>query len=365
MRVSKVQDRLFEVIASRTVDADAIQGNLQFLEGVGILAFGDQTSRILQPSFEAAGHVIELTDLCFEDDKSIGLEMPTTWYLNRGIHALSISMYFNFLNYKEMAKAGVLYSRNASAANAYGRIAAIEIYVESDLRAALSDLGSRYFGTPRTLTECMRVLEGWDVGQIPRLRHYLTYAEFIRLWCSVNFPRYKPDEWKMGKERSKRLFQERSTTNVREGIRYFWEHHLVQKPEKISPEDVEVDIVDARFQNFRQPRYVLIGEDVFADERADTGADLIFRSFSESQVIRCPRNMRTAKTDEHQHITARLLMERFPDATVIMYKNPTQTPTFTLTKLDEVKEGISREVAVIAAGLCQVHQILEGGDARR
>lgn len=274
-------------------------------------------------------------------------------------------MYFNFLNYKEMAKAGVLYTRNLSAANAYGRIAAIEIYIKSDLQAALAEIGSRYFGTPRTLTECMRVLEGWEVQQIPRLRHYVIYAEFIRLWCSVNFPRYKPDEWKMGKERSKRLFRQSGTTNVREGIRYFWEQYLAQKPEKISPEDIEVDIVDVRFQKCRQPRYVLLGEDIFADEYTDTGADLIFHSFSESKVIRCLRTMRTATTDEHQRETARLLMERFPCATVIMFKNPAHSPTFTLTKVDEVKEGISREVAVVAAGLRQVHQILEVGDARR
>ncbi len=53
MRIGKVEDRLFEVVSSRTVDVDAIQGNLQLLEDAGILAFGDQTSRILQPNFKA------------------------------------------------------------------------------------------------------------------------------------------------------------------------------------------------------------------------------------------------------------------------------------------------------------------------
>ena len=38
---------------------------------------------------------------------------------------------------------------------------------------------------------------------------------------------------------------------------------------------------------------------------------------------------------------------------------------YIVSLLDEVKEGINREVAIVAAGLRQVHQILERGNAGR
>jgi len=357
MRVAKIDEGMFEITASRVVDADQIHADLSFMERQGMLTFGDQTTRILHAELSDAGYDTQLTDLCFEDDASIGLQMPETWYLNRGLYAVSISMYFNFLNYKEMAKAGELYSKNADAAKDFGRIAAVEVYMEEDLKSALREHGSTYFGTPRTLTECMRVLEGWDIKQVPRLKRYITYADFVELWCSKNFPDFDESQWRMGKERSKALLREIGTTNVRQGIRHFWQYHLANRPERIAPEDIEVDIVDPTFHMTRQPRYVLLGEDIFAGEGMDTGAEMVFRSFSETKVVRYPRNF---FSNELQRKTATLVRKRFPTATVIMFKNPPTMPTFTLTKFDEVKEGVNREVAIVAQGLRHVHTLMGG-----
>lgn len=358
MRVIKIEEGLFEVTASRVVDADRIHHDLSFMEQAGMLTFGDQTTRVLSDLFEKRGFPVDQTDLCFDDDMSIGLEMPATWYLNRGLYAISISMYFNFLNYKEMAKAGILYTKNAEVVEEFGRIAAVEIYIENDLRTSLAAAKTRYFGTPRTLTECMRVLEGWDMNQIPRLKRYVTYADFIRLWCRINFPDYRDDEWGMGKQASKAAFEANGTTNVRQGIMYFWQNYLECRELRIAHEDIEIDILDPDFQSSREPRYVLLGEDIFAEESLNTGSEILFRSFSESMVLRYPRNM--ARNDK-QRKTAMLVRERFPNTTVIMLKNPDTMPAFTLTKFDEVKEGVSREVAVAASGLCHVHSILQGG----
>jgi hypothetical protein len=355
MQVVKLEDRIFEVTASRMVDADRIHEDLSFMEQAGMLTFGDQTTRILADEFRKREYDVELTDLCYEDDLSLGLQMPETWYLNRGLYAISISMYFNFLNYKEMAKDGQLYAKNAEVARDFGRIAAIEIYLEDDLQKQLRD--KRYFGTPRTLTECMRVLEGWDLDQIPRLKKYVTYANFIRLWCSINFPGYKDEEWGMGKQASRAAFESAGTTNVRQGIVFFWQNYLEKRTDKIAPEDIEVDILDPGFQTERQPQYVLLGEDIFAEPSLDTGFEMVFRSFSESKVIRFPRN---AKSNDMQYKTAALVRQRFPSATVIMFKNPPSMPAFTMTKFDEVKEGVSREVAVVANGIRHVHTMLGG-----
>ncbi len=361
MQTIKIEEGIFEVVASRVVDADQIHADLSFMEHEGMLTFGDQTTRILSDEFRRGGYAIELTDLCYEDDLSIGLQMPDTWYLNRGLYGVSISMYFNFLNYKEMVKDGELYTRNFTVARDFGRIAAIEIYIEKDLRSHLNTRGKRYFGTPRTLTECMRVLEGWDVQQIPRLKRYITYADFIRLWCSAHFPDYRQEEWGVGKEVSKMFLQAHGTTNVRQGIRYFWQHHLERRPDKIAPEDIEIDILDPTFQSERSPRYVLLGEDIFSDVSIDTGSEMVFRSFSETKIIRYPRNV---QSNEMQFKTAKLVRRRFPTATVIMFKNPPAMPTFTMTKFDEVKEGVSREVAVVANGLRYVHTMLGEENAK-
>lgn len=344
-------------MASRVVDADGIHEDLSFMERAGMVTFGDQTTRILADKFRELGYTVELTDLCFDDDLSLGLQMPETWYLNRGLYAISISMHFNFLNYKEMAKAGHLYTKNPEVARDFGRIAAVEVYMENELLTYLKKRKKRYFGTPRTLTECMRVLEGWDLNQIERLKKYVTYAEFIRLWCSINFPGFKQQEWGIGKQASKKIFDDTGTTNVREGIKYFWQHYLEPRSEKIAPEDVEIDILDPEFPVARQPRYVLLGEVIFAEQSLDTGFELVFRSFTESKIIRCPRN---AASNEMQLKTAKLVQQRFPQTTIIMFRNPPGMPTFTMTKFDEVKEGVSREVAVVANGISQVHKILGG-----
>jgi hypothetical protein len=355
MQVVKVEEGIFEVTASRMVDADRIHKDLSFMEQLGMLTFGDQTTRILADDFKRKGYRVELTDLCYEDDLSLGLQMPETWYLNRGIYSISISMYFNFLNYKEMAKVSQLYSRNAELTREFGHIAAIEVYLEDDLRKQLK--GKRYFGTPRTLTECMRVLEGWDLDQIPRLKKYVTYANFIQLWCSINFPGYKKEEWRTEKQVTRAIFRSFGTTNVRQGIIFFWQNYLEKRIDKILPEDIEVDVLDPSFQVARQPQYVLLGEDVFAEPSLDTGFEMEFRSFSESKIIRYPRNV---CPNDMPYKTALLVRKKFPSATVIMFKNPPLMPTFTMTKFDEVKEGVSREVAVVANGICQVHKILRG-----
>lgn len=348
---------IFEVVAPRIVDADRIHDDLSFLHRAGMLTFGDQTTRILFDEFQRLGYSVTLTDLCLEDDVSIGLQMPETWYLNCGLYAPSISMYFNFLNFKEMAKVGALYARNAEVVRDFGRIAAVEVYVQSELQQSLDTAGKRYFGTPRTLTECMRVLEGWDLERLPRLGRYVTYANYIRLWCSINFPGYKASEWGLGKEASRVALRQNGTTNVRQAVQFFWQNHLENRAQRVALEDIEIDILDSAFQQTRQPRYILIGQDIFAEESVDTGFDIVFRSFSESQIIRCPRAI---TPNDKQFKTAQLLRKRFPFTTVIMFKNPPSMPSFTMTKYDEVKEGVSREVAVVASALRQVHTMLKG-----
>ncbi len=330
----------------KDVDVDKIQRNLIFLADAGVCTFGNLNTDILLPVLENEGYLIEKNDLCLEDDLTLGLQMPDTWYLNRGVGAISISMYYNFLNYKEMAKNGVLFVKNKSAFDQFGRIGIIEVYMQDKLEEFLLINGIDYFGVPKTLTECMRVLEGWDIKRVPRLRGYVPYSEFIKLWCKREYPDFKESEWGLGEKKSKLLLKGVGTTNVRDSIKFFWQNYLQKKKEKISFGDIEIDVLSRRFYENRQPDFVLIGEDIFSEN--ETLNHIHFKEFSSGKIITANHS---SEKNEKDINTAILAEKLFPKAKVIIFRNTAPLPNFTMCKLDEIKSGVSREVGIIAETL--------------
>ena len=102
MRIEKVKEKIIKVTVDQNdYNLDEYYNNLIFLESKNILAFGDTNYRIFEKFFTQRGYDPKPLDLCLDDDRSIGLEMPKTWYLNKGKHALSISTYYNYLNWQE------------------------------------------------------------------------------------------------------------------------------------------------------------------------------------------------------------------------------------------------------------------------
>ena len=295
------------------------------------------------PLLKKQNLTIESSDLCLEDDLTLGLQMPDTWYLNRGVGAISISMYYNFLYFKEMAKQGVLFTKNQEAFSQYGRIGIIEIYSQNKLEEFMLANGINYFGTPRTLTECMRVLEGWDIERIPRLRSYVPYSEFIRIWCKDFYPGFRKSEWGLGQRMSNLILEGTGTTNVRESIKFFWQNYLLKRPQKISAGDVEIDILSRKFYENRQPDYILVGEDIFTEEASKS--IITFREFSTNRIISASHSK---EKNEKDMATALLAQQLFPGAKIIIFRNNKPLPNFTMCKLDEIKKGINREVGVIA-----------------
>lgn len=348
-QLTPIEDGLFVVNAERTVEIDLLQRRLLDLADSGVMTFGSANMEILKPELYDAGYSIEGTPLCLDDDISIGLQMPDTWYLNKGTNALSISMYYNFLTFKEQAKVGVLFSKNKPASDRFGRIGAIEVYMREPLELFLLSNGINYFGTPKTLTECMRVLEGWDTSRVKRLKSYLSYSDFIQLWSESNFPNYRASEWRLGRQISEEIFANTGTTNVREGVRFFWQNYLLQRDKKISAGDVEIDVLGRLFYEKRQPQFVLLGEDVFSE--SETGEVITFRHFSEDKTTSVCRRVEKNEKDLE---TARLAKKMFPDSAVAVIRNPADMPAFTMCKLDEIKQGVSREVAVVAEALTQL-----------
>jgi len=348
MKFEKLDEKLFKVTADEAISRIEAKEDIKYLVDRKLATFGDLNTRILVEKFKQEGYEVELMDLCLEDDISIGLPMPDVSYLNVGEHSLSIPMYYNFLTFKEMAKKGALFSTNSEVAERYGRVGLIEVYFQDKLQDFLTNRNINYFGTPKTLTECMRVLEGWDTNRVPRLKSYVEFANFIHLWSKTNFPGYIADEWLLGEQESKELLNKRGTTNVREAVKFFWSNYLFKKKPLVDTADVEIDVIGREFYRDREPDFILVGEDVFSKEVGEGKGKVVFRSFSTQEELVFSR-----ESDKNQKNlkTAMLVRETFPNTTIIMYENPVGLPNFSMAKLDEVKEGLSEEVAIAAKGL--------------
>ncbi|MDA8611353.1 hypothetical protein N9L18_00615 [Candidatus Pacebacteria bacterium] len=348
-RFREHSDRVLVAHTPVHADIDTVHRNMIALSDGGISTFGNLNTEILRNHLEQQGRVLERTDLCLPDDVSIGLQMPDTSYLNRGTNAISIAMYYNFITFKEMSKEGRLFTKDKEVFDELGRIGVIEVYLQKNLERDLLTHGLNYFGTPKTLTECMRVLEGWDLGVTPRLKSYCAYADFIQEWCKNNYPHYKSSEFRLGREISEDIFKHTGTNHVRECIKFFWQNFLLKKPKKISPGDVEIDILGKTFNDIRRPDFVLVGQDFLTEE--DSESKITFRGFQSGKVITV--NHRKSENDKSLK-TAELISEAFPASQVVVFKNPDSLPSFSMCKLDEIKSGVSREVALVADVLCEL-----------
>ena len=278
MKIEKISEKLIKVIVDQDdYNLNDYYDNLIFLESKNILTFGDTNYRVFEKYFSEQGYKPEPLDLCLYDDKSIGLEMPKVWYLNKGKHALSIATYYNYLNWHGVIENKNLLTFNKNIAEDYGRISCVEIYLEDELKSFLDSHQIQYFGTPRTLTECFRYLEGWNLKKYPRLKGYAVFSKFIELWSRINFPNFNSQEWYLGKEKSNKINHAEKVTNVREAIQYFWQNYLLKKHNTISEEDVEIDILGGKFHNLRQPKIIMLSEDLFSNENSN---DEIFKNLT-------------------------------------------------------------------------------------
>lgn len=347
--ILRMDEMLYSITASEHADIDNVQKQKLFLADKGVATFGTINTELLKPILEKEGHTVERSDLCLTDDQTLGLEMPHTWYMNRGANAISIPMYYNFLYYKEMAKENTLFTKNASIAEKYGRIGMIEVYLQHELESFLKERNIDYFGTPRTLTECMRVLEGWDIQRVPRLKSYVSYARSIKSWCKKYYPEYDEREWNLGEQASNRLLEERGTTNVRAAIKFYWQKNLLARKNKIRSGDVEIDILSERFYQERQPAFILLGEDILDSSNNAKPENVIkCKTYSDERELVLPRLQDKNDKNIACALAARSL---FPKAKILMFNNPPHMPNFTMCKLDEIKQGINREVAIVTSVL--------------
>lgn len=344
-----IQQNIYSAKLTREVNVDKIQRNLLNLADNGLVTFGHINTEILP--FEN----VERNDLCFFDDQTLGLSMPDTWYLNKGTNALSISMYYNFLNYKEMAKENRLFTKNAEIIRNYGQVAIIELYWQSEVEEFFAKNNIPYFGTPKTLTECMRVLEGWDLQLTPRLYSYIGFANVIHAWCKENFTTYDRTSWNKSREENDIILAQNGTTNIREGIKEYWKTVLLTKEPKINPGDVEIDVLSYEFYKNRKPAIILIGENIFSEK--ETQEEIIFRRFSTSS--QSLHSYRSYEKSDKPFLNAQLAQKRFPDSKIIILETEEGLPNFSLCKLDEIKQGISLEVGQIAEILSDINSLFK------
>lgn len=340
MKTQRIAEGIVRVtIHEQDLNLDEYAENLIYLESKGILTFGDTNFRVLEKYFRERGYDPESLDLCLDDDKSIGLEMPKTWYLNKGKHALSIAAYYTYLNFHGIVEHKDLSLFNEKISRDYGRVACIEVYLEKELIRYLDAHKIKYFGTPRTLTECVRYLEGWDLEKYPRLKGYATFSKFIEYWCRINFPNFNTEEWYLGKEKSNKI-NESGLTNVRKAVRFFWEQYLLNaRKGKTSAEDVEIDIVGGdKFHKSRQPSLILLSEDLFSedDSTCEIFTNLTKRLSKKSFYF-------SKRKNDFAERNARAARVLYPNALIVLLENDTVFQrNFSL--INPVKQSINQDV---------------------
>lgn len=341
MKIEKADKRIIKVIVCQDdYNLDEYYDNLLFLESKNILTFGDTNYRVFEKFFVEKGYNPEPLDLCLDDDKSIGLEMPKVWYLNKGKHALSIATYYNYLNWHGIVENKNLGTFNKNISDDYGRVACVEVYLEKELKSFLDVQNIEYFGTPRTLTECVRYLEGWNVDKYPRLKGYATFSKFIELWSRINFPHFNSEEWYLGKEKSNKINCSGQVTNVRKAVQYFWQNYLLKKYERLSDEDVEMDILGGKFHNIKQPKIILLSEDLFSEKNSDFE---IFKNLTKKLAID-KIHISRLKNDFPMK-NAEVAKEIYPDSLIILIENDNSSErNFSL--INPIKQAINTDVVV-------------------
>jgi hypothetical protein len=341
MKIEKINKKVIKIIVDQgDYDLAEYYDSLIFLEAKNILTYGDTNYRVFEKFFEQNEYTPEPLDLCLEDDKSIGLEMPKVWYLNKGKHALSIAMYYNYLNWHGVVENKNLKTFNQKIAKDYGRISCIEVYLEKDLKHFLDLKKIEYFGTPRTLTECVRYLEGWSIDKYPRLKGYATFSKFIELWSRINFPHFNSEEWFLGKEKSNRLNKTGQLTNVKKAVQFFWQNYLLKKHKKISDEDVEVDILNEKFNRIRQPNIILLSEDLFSDKNSN------FEIFKNLTKKLSKEKIYISKLkNDFQEKNAKIAREIYPDSLIVSIEND-ESLNRNFSLMNPIKQSVNTDVVV-------------------
>jgi len=341
MKIKKINEKIIKIIVNQDdYNLDDYYDNLIFLESKNILTFGDTNYRVFEKYFIEKGYNPEPLDLCLDDDKSIGLEMPKVWYLNKGKHALSIATYYNYLNWHGVVENKNLMTFNKKIAEDYGRISCIEVYLEDELRSFLDSHKIQYFGTPRTLTECFRYLEGWNLKKYPRLKGYAVFSKFIELWSRINFPHFNSQEWYLGKEKSNKINRLGKVTNVREATQFFWQNYLLKKQNTISEEDVEIDILGGKFHNIRQPKIIMLSEDLFSNKNSKNE---IFKNLTKK--LSKNKIFISKLKNDFPIKNAKIAEEIYPDALVVLIENAINfNRNFSL--INPIKQAVNTDVII-------------------
>ncbi|RMF05698.1 hypothetical protein D6764_04045, partial [Candidatus Woesearchaeota archaeon] len=83
MKSSRIDRNIYLVEAAPSEDT-SVKKEQEYLDRIGVLTYGDINFESFYDSLLERGAKIARNSLCFEDDLSLGLQMPETWYLNKG-----------------------------------------------------------------------------------------------------------------------------------------------------------------------------------------------------------------------------------------------------------------------------------------
>ncbi|MBT3304192.1 hypothetical protein HN592_04495 [Candidatus Woesearchaeota archaeon] len=314
--------------------------------------YGGVNTDTLYEAITRKGYDITREEICAKDDEDVGLHMPNFWPINIGEWAMSIAMYYSYMQMRYTSGFPTFPSWNRQARTEIGWESTIEVYDLNRLTKRLETNEWPFFSSPLTLTECMRHLEGW---QMRRLNAYKEYSRKIEAWAKKQ-PFYDATEWHLGREQSKRLMQKTGQiTNVRYCVKRFWQDVLTQR--ELQEGDRELDIVTPLFSQDRMPDLMLVGEDFFETDGRFTPFDpeqhstLTFKYNFQSRVEHT-NPVRKEDPKQHNYMTAQIATEQHPHTNVVLLSfDPQQRKLFKLIKEDGTKEGLSLEV-ILASAAC-------------
>ena len=139
MRLEAIADSIYQCTCPERVTPEQISESNAWQLRNGVLTYGGFATDCLADAFESEGFSIVKDEISPDTDATIELDMPNVWYLNKGLAALTIPLYYNFLQNKQKVKDETIHSDNVTIRETFGRVGMVEVFLQSELELFLQE----------------------------------------------------------------------------------------------------------------------------------------------------------------------------------------------------------------------------------
>ena len=180
MKIKELEEGLYVAQFDRERKLTSPKSSYQTIQDISkeisLVTYGGVNTDVLYREIKNAGFEIDREEICASDDDNIGLRMPNFWPINFGPHSLSTAMYYAKEQIRYASGFDTFPRWNRSARDNLGWISLLEVYDINEIVRDLNEKKINHFSTPRTLMECARYLEGWELA---RLEDYVYLSQEI------------------------------------------------------------------------------------------------------------------------------------------------------------------------------------------